>query len=222
MKKSLIIVSLLLLLTIGFLMSVPALEEDTDSTWLEEDSESWSEISQIDEEVLKEGGLITDDIGEWIFLNGEIINSSSEGCFPENFTSYFGFYLIEERVAASVLNAEFPSDIDNEIFLEQFVKCLVKQDIDFETKEFSGNTYFYAELPQTSFSSDGTTRTVDLDHNLWYNGNRLIYPFYEQEYSAQGEELLTAYFDKYPSELEVGSPGFFQRIIDFFRRLFGG
>jgi len=165
--------------------------------------------------------FINKSFGNWTYQPGVIYYNQSSPCLPEKFTQYDADYLKNpEGVHALVLI--FPSKIENQALLENLVKCNAQRDIKFQSKTSHSNTYLFAKIPQTLMYSNGTQETLNTDNILWYNGTKIIYlMYYGNSFNSDtGNQLLNSYFDKYPSEL-VAPPGFFQKLVDFFRRLFG-
>ncbi len=167
--------------------------------------------------------FIDEDFLDWTYHPGFIYYNQSSPCLSENFIQYSADYIKNlEDEAVAVLILDFPSEIENQKILEDLIRCNVQQNINLQSKTFSDNTYIFAKIPQTSTLSDGTQRTFNTDHLLWYNGKKIVYlMYYGNSFNFDiGKQILSAYFEKYPSEL-VAPPNLFQKILDFFRRLFG-
>jgi hypothetical protein len=165
--------------------------------------------------------FINENFSDWIYQPGVIYYNQSSPCLSENFTNYDATYLKSATEGVHALIFDFPSKIENKAIIENLIKCNVQQNIGLQSKTSGSNTYIFAKIPQTSTSSDGTQETINTDHILWYNGTKIIYlMYYGNSFNSDtGKQILNAYFSKYSSEL-VAPPGFFQRLVDFFRNLF--
>jgi hypothetical protein len=170
--------------------------------------------------------FIFDNIGRWYLPNDsvQVSGSSYSECLQRNITAILGGYYADNPYGyvTVIFYPDFSADIDTSVFLNDIAKCIVSQDAfkAYKIKKYNQNPYFYAESKTTATFSDGNTREITYSNYMWYNGNKVLGLLIEKQYDAQADDLLSAYFEKYPSELTV-PPGLFQGIIDFFKRLFG-
>jgi hypothetical protein len=176
--------------------------------------------------------LILGNISSWSFNNGsglitDIPASKKGNSLSENYTIYEATYTSgKEDGRVQVL--EFPSKVINQNFLKQFIGLSIEHKFaNIKSKTFDNKTYLYTESTEKEttvgnpFSGEsGTTKTNTLSNYFWYNGNKIVAVSSRKDYANDTEQLLTAYMNKYPSEL-TASRGLIERIVDFFRNLFG-
>ncbi len=187
-----------------------------------------SETNQINQNLSQ--FLIFGNIGRWSFDNGSgqvtHILASPKGLSRE-YTIYENTYTSGEE-DAKVEVAQFSSGVVNEDFLKDFIRIAIgHRFVNIKSKTFDNKTYLYAESTEkettlgNSFSGEsGTTKTYTISNYNWYSGDKIVAISSRKDYANDTEQLLTAYLNKYPSEL-TAPQGFIEKIVNFFRNLFG-
>jgi hypothetical protein len=146
--------------------------------------------------------IIDEDFNQILFSKLEQAKSCEIDIY-NNCKPHWGVYVpLSENLfeTIDVMVEEYEQKIDNEKFLEYIKKDFEYQDSLFDLEEINGNEFYM-------INSDGRYEPPFDVIGVWHSENKVIIIIFNNVINLEDkdgvEDLLNAYFEKYPSDLKV-------------------